>query len=345
MYLRNAWYVAAWSREVTRGLLARTFLDEPVVLWRRQDGLPCAIEDRCCHRSLPLSLGAVIGDDLRCGYHGLKYDGSGACIEIPGQPNIPERARVKSYPLAERYGCVWIWMGDPALADPAKLPDLWWCEHADWVTTRPDMVHLNADYRLIADNVLDATHLTYVHASSIGTESLTEIEPLTTQKDDEVVRVERWIYNRPPPPAYQKAGHFTGPCDRWAAVEFHPPNFCVNFAGCVDAGLGGPGKDLSLSQHKVELVALSLPTPETSTSQHYFFAFARAFGLNDPEVEAFFSAGMLDVFREDFVILEAQQHRMNQMPNAVRIDIKTDNGPILARRMLDRLIMLEHTPA
>lgn len=342
MYLRNAWYVAAWSREVTRGLLARTFLEEPVVLWRRQDGTACAIEDRCVHRSVPLSLGVVVADDLRCGYHGLKYDGAGACVEIPGQPNIPERAHVKSYPLAERYGAVWIWMGDPAVADPAKVPDLWWCEHADWVATFPNMVHLKADYRLIADNVLDATHLAYVHASSIGTEALSEIEPLTMQKDD-VVRVERWIYNRPAPPAYQKVGQFAGSCDRWAAVEFRAPNFCVNFAGCVDAGLGGPERDLSSIRPKVELVAISLPTPETNVSQHYFFCFARAFGRDDPEVERFFSEGMRQVFDEDFVILEAQQRRMSEMPNAPRIDIRTDNGPILARRMLDRLIMVERT--
>lgn len=340
MFLRNAWYVAAWDREVTRNLLARTFLNEPVVLWRKQNGTPVAIEDRCCHRHLPLSMGALVGDDLRCGYHGLKYDASGACVEIPGQSNIPSRARVKSYPLVERYGNVWIWMGEPDAADPAKLPDLWWSEHPDWTFTKPDMVRLNADYRLIADNVLDATHLTYVHTSSIGAESLVEIKPVTTQQDG-VVRVARWIYNRPPPPAYKKAGNFDGNCDRWAAVEFRAPNFSVNFAGCVDAGMGGPGKDIARSNHKVELVAISLPTPETDVSQHYFFSFARAFGHDDPDVEQFFSQGMVEVFREDFAILEAQQRRMSQMPNAPQIDIKTDNGPNLARRMLARLIEAE----
>jgi len=206
------------------------------------------------------------------------------------------------------------------------------------------MVHLQADYRLIADNVLDATHLTYVHSSSIGTESLTEIEPLTMQKDG-VVRVERWIYDRPPPPAYKKAGNLEGNCDRWASVEFRAPNYCVNFAGCVDAGMGGPDRDISRSNHKVELVAISLPTPETATSQHYFYSFARAFGHGDAEVEKFFSEGMVDVFRENFVILEAQQRRMTQMPNAPRIDIRTDNGPILARRLLERLIETEQAAA
>jgi phenylpropionate dioxygenase-like ring-hydroxylating dioxygenase large terminal subunit len=83
--LRNSWYVAAWDREVTRAPLARVFLDQPVVLYRKEDGTPVALEDRCCHRQLPLSMGKVEGDELRCGYHGLKFDSAGRCVEIPGQ--------------------------------------------------------------------------------------------------------------------------------------------------------------------------------------------------------------------------------------------------------------------
>ncbi len=339
-YLRNAWYVAAVDEELSRSPLARTIMDEPIVLWRKQDGLPAAIEDRCCHRHLPLSMGKCEGNDIRCGYHGLRFDSSGRCVEIPGQANVPETAKVKAYPVVERWHWIWVWMGDPGQADPALIPNAWWADHPEWKFSKYMPEYLKCDYRLIADNVLDATHLTYVHATSIGAGSIVDVEPVVQHSDDHVL-VYRWVLNRPPPPAYAKAGGFTGNADRYAAIEFRPPNFCVNFANCYDPGCGGPDGDTAKSVHRVELVAISLPTPETATSCHYFYAFARNFSLDDQEVEAFFSKGMYQVFAEDFVILNAQQKRMTQKPDANRIDIKTDLGPNLARRLLGRMIAAE----
>src|SRR5947208_10186817 len=112
VYLRNSWYVAAWDREVSRRPLARTYLDEPVVLFRKEDGTPVALQDRCCHRYLPLSRGKLEADRLRCGYHGLLFDADGKCVEIPGQANIPPQAKVRAFPTQERVGWIWIWMGD-----------------------------------------------------------------------------------------------------------------------------------------------------------------------------------------------------------------------------------------
>src|SRR2546423_7561339 len=123
MFLRNSWYVAARSAEVARKPLARILLNEPVALYRKEDGTPVALEDRCCHRQLPLSMGKLEGDDLRCGYHGLKFAPSGQCIEIPGQASIPPQARVRAYPLVERYRWLWIWMGAPERADPKLIPN------------------------------------------------------------------------------------------------------------------------------------------------------------------------------------------------------------------------------
>ena len=178
-FLRNSWYVAAWDREVSRRLLARTLLNEPIVLYRKENGSAVALEDRCCHRQLPLSMGKVEGDALRCGYHGLLFNNSGTCIEIPGQASVPPQARVRTYPLEEKFGWVWIWMGDPARADPALIPNWWWAGHPQWAFSRPDMIHVKCNYQLVSDNVLDVTHLAYVHASSIGASSITEF-PATT---------------------------------------------------------------------------------------------------------------------------------------------------------------------
>ena len=328
MFLRNSWYVAAWDREVTRGLLARTFLDEPVVLYRKEDGTPVALEDRCCHRQLPLSMGKLEGDALRCGYHGLLFNSQGNCIQIPGQDGVPPQARVRAYPVLEKFNWVWIWMGDPAKTDPALIPNWWWADHPEWAFTRPDMIHLRCNYQLISDNVLDVTHLAYVHASSIGSSSITEF-PATVERDERLVRLTRWIKDRPPPPLYQKAGGFPGNVDRWQIVEHTPPCFSVNFAGCEDL------------RNKIDLMALSAPTPATESSTHYFFGFLRNFGLRDAEMENIFALDMVKVFNEDFPVLEAQQRMLELKPGAPRIDIKVDAAPLAARRMLEAMISKE----
>jgi phenylpropionate dioxygenase-like ring-hydroxylating dioxygenase large terminal subunit len=325
MFLRNSWYVAAWDREISASPKRRVFLDEPVVLYRRKDGAAVALEDRCCHRQLPLSMGKVEGDHLRCGYHGLLFDSAGKCIEIPGQDAIPSQARVRSYPLLEKFGWVWIWMGEPAKADPALIPDWWWAEHRDWAFTRPDMIPVKCNYQLVSDNVLDVTHLAYVHASSIGAPSITEF-PGTVEREERLVRFTRWIKDRPPPPMYQAAGGFAGNVDRWQIVEHVPPCFSVNFAGCLD------------SRKRIDLMALSAPTPETERTTHYFFGFVRNFGLDDAGKEKIFSDGMVKVFREDIPILEAQQRALDANPGAPRIDIKVDAAPLAARRMLQSMI-------
>ena len=327
-FLRNSWYVAAWDREVTRALLARTLLGEPVVLFRKGNGEPVALEDRCCHRHLPLSMGRLEGDELRCGYHGLKFDTSGRCIEIPGQARVPPQARVRAYPVHEKYNWIWIWMGEPQKAEPALIPNWWWAEHPQWAFTRPDRVHLKCNYQLIADNVLDVTHLAYVHASSIGSSSITEF-PATVEREERLVRLTRWIRDRPPPPLYKKAGGFPGNVERWQIVEHVPPCFSVNFAGCQDA------------ERKIDLMALSAPTPESSNTTHYFFGFVRNFGLDDPELENIFAVDMVRVFNEDFPVLEAQQRNLELKPDAPKVDIKVDAAPLAARRMLDAMLARE----
>jgi phenylpropionate dioxygenase-like ring-hydroxylating dioxygenase large terminal subunit len=328
VFLRNSWYVAAWDREIDRNPLGRTLLGEPVVLYRNTKGDVVALEDRCCHRQLPLSMGKVEGDELRCGYHGLKFDASGRCVEIPGQASIPPQARVRSYPVLEKYNWVWIWMGDPANADSALIPNWWWADHADWTFTRPDRVHLKCNYQLIADNVLDVTHLAYVHASSIGALSITEF-PATVEREERLVRLTRWIRDRPPPPLYQKAGGFEGNVDRWQIAEHVPPCFTVNFGGCSD------------KKAKIDLLALSAPTPETESTTHYFFGFVRNFGLRDAATEKICSGDMVRVFNEDFPILEAQQCNLGtERPG---VDIAVDAAPLAARRMLQALMQKETT--
>ncbi len=184
MFLRNAGTSPRSTMKSIRKPLARKIMNEDIVLWRRSDGSVAAIEDRCCHRHLPLSMGTVTGDNIRCGYHGYLFNGSGQVIEIPGQANIPDKASVKRYPVVERWKWIWVWMGDPELADPSKIPDAFWADHPDWKLTKVLPVHLRCNYHLVCDNVLDVTHLTYVHPTTIGALSLVEFEPVIRQGED-----------------------------------------------------------------------------------------------------------------------------------------------------------------
>ena len=209
MFLKDYWYVAAWDHEIADGLLARTLLGEPVVLFRTADGTAVALEDHCCHRGLPLSMGKPVGEGLQCGYHGLTFDRTGACVAVPGQSQVPPGASVRAYPLVERWHWLWIWMGDPERADPALIPDWWWLDHPDWDLVKGKHLHIQCHYELITDNLLDLSHLAYVHLATIGTGSITEF-PITTEREDDLVRVTRWILDRAPPPLFKTVGGFRG---------------------------------------------------------------------------------------------------------------------------------------
>ncbi len=337
MFLHNCWYVAAWDNEIGREPFARTILDQPVVLFRTQGGEAVALEDRCCHRQLPLSLGRVVGDALQCGYHGLEFDRAGACVRVPGQTKVPPDARVKSYPVVEKWNWVWIWMGDPASADSATIPDWHWVDDPGWRTVKGNggtPLAVACDYRLITDNLLDIAHLTYVHASSIGSEAIVEF-PITTKRTERMVSMTRDVPDRAAAPFYQWAGKFKGNVDRWLTTTVEMPAYVVNDAGCVDVGTDTrPGH----RDHGVEMRVLNAPTPETATTTHYFYAHARHFGLDDDDIEEAYKTQFTQVFHEDKVVLEAQQRNMTIAPNAALIDINTDAPSIAARAMLRALI-------
>jgi vanillate O-demethylase monooxygenase subunit len=173
-WLRDCWYVIAWDHEIPAAdagpdvaLFRRVVLDEPILVYRLHDGGFAAIEDRCCHRHAPLSQGRREGDCVRCGYHGLMFDARGACVDAPGLPAIPPKACVRAYPLAVRNRWIFVWMGDPARADAALLPDNFSCDHPGW-RNRPGYLHYDTPYLLICDNLLDFSHLSYVHETSLG---------------------------------------------------------------------------------------------------------------------------------------------------------------------------------
>ena len=333
VFVRNAWYVAAWQHELAAGqALAREILGTPVVLYRTADGTPAALEDRCCHRALPLSMGRVLDDRIECGYHGLQFDRAGHCVAVPGQSAIPPGARVPAFPLVERDRFVWIWMGDPGRMDPDDIPDFHWLDHPDW-RAKPSYLHIRCNYQLLIDNLLDLSHLPFVHPTTLGEMGVAET-PAETERTPRGVRTTRWIIDRPPPPMLAKLGGFVGNIDRWQIVDFIAPSAVILDVGGAPTGTGAPEGDRSRGMSNCNLNAI---TPETETSLHQFWAQAHSAKLTVPGITEGMHDQVRTAFLEDIAFLEAQQRRNGARPDAARIDINADAAHLQARRLMDRL--------
>lgn len=339
MFLRNSWYVAAWGSEVTRQkMMRRVILGEPVVFYRTLDGQPVALEDRCCHRHAQLSQGKLVGDNLECPYHGFTYDTSGACVCIPGQSQIPPRARVKSYPVVERHQWIWIWTGDPTLANPDKIEDFHWMDDPAW-RAAGERLELKGNYVLLVENLLDLSHLSYVHPTTLGTEKVAQT-PMQVERLPHGVRVIRWIMDSPPPPFFQRMGGFAPDqhVDRWQIIDWTPPAFVRIDAGCALAGAGAREGDRSKG---ISMRNLNAITPETEHTTHYFWAQAHNFRIEHRWVTDLAFRNVHTAFLEDLAIIGAQQENIDLDSGAQRVDMNHDAGGLAARRMLEAMIAEE----
>ena len=341
MFIRNCWYVAAWDIEVPpQGLLARTLLDEPVLLYRDTRGRVVALEDRCCHRAAPLSLGRQEGDCVRCMYHGMKFDPSGACVEIPGQETIPAKACVRSYPVVERDRLVWIWMGEPARADAGAIADFFWHDSPQW-RMKPGYLHYQAHYQLIVDNLLDFSHLAFVHPTTLGTQSAAELKPSIERdtRGNGQLTISRWYLNDEMPNLHKRVATFEGKVDRWQVYQWSPPALLRMDAGSAPAFTGAPeGRRVP---EALQFRHTSIQTPETDSTSHYWFCQARNFELDNEALTEQIFADVLVAFEEDRRMIEGQQKVMKQVPGRPMIPIAADAGLNQARWLLDRMARAE----
>jgi phenylpropionate dioxygenase-like ring-hydroxylating dioxygenase large terminal subunit len=338
MFLKNAWYVAAWDKEVTQSLLPVTILNEPIVLYRKADGTPVALEDACPHRKSPLSMGRLIGDELECGYHGLTFDCSGACVKAPGSQRIPAGAQVRSYPLAERYGLVWIWMGDTQAADPDEIVQIEEWGDPAWGVNRGDAMTVDCHYLYVTDNLLDPSHVAWVHRSSFGNAAC-EAEPLKTVVAENGVTVSRWMHDVEVAPFYAKFVKFAGNCDRKQHYEVRFPSHAIIKATFAPAGTGS---DDAQQQADVFLMnSYNFMTPVDDTHTRYYWFQTRNFDPDDEDVSRQFDGDVRHAFEEDRLVLTAVHQGMarRRTPN---IDLAIDSGPWRFRRALAQMIEREH---
>jgi phenylpropionate dioxygenase-like ring-hydroxylating dioxygenase large terminal subunit len=337
MYLTNAWYVAGWSREFTDKPMARTFLDEPIVLYRGKNGRVVALEDRCCHRAMPLSHGEVFDSNIRCEYHGLMFDGAGRCVEIPGQQVISANTKVRSYPVEERDDLVWIWMGDAEKANSEQI--VRWPWHGTWPYKAKSEV-LKCNYLLVSDNLLDQTHAAYVHKATLASDpdAYARAEMQTTPTPDGVKFV-RWMLNCIPPGLYASAVKFNGRVDRWQEFEYVAPSCILQFTGALDVGKGA--YESGVRDGGFGLRIFYGITPESEDRTWFFWSTANGYRQNEPAATEQLFHSIEAAFKEDEDVLEVQHATMRRLPDRPLVNINSDGARVHARLALERKIAAE----
>lgn len=335
-FLRNQWYVAAEAAELSAGgpPLGRIFLNEAVVLYRSVPGRIVALEDRCCHRRAPLSRGKIEGEHLRCGYHGIVYDPTGRVVQVPGQERLPPGAELIAYRTVERYGYVWIWMGAAERADEGLIPDFRWNTAEGW-TSGGGILAVHCNYLMLVDNLLDLSHVPFLHENSVGSSNDTNPE-LSWERGENFVRGIRVARNLAPTPRLQKMG-VSANIDTFKIMTFQPPAHIALEITQREANIGADAQP----RFSYRAYILNSMTPETPTSCHYFWRNARDWQIDDAELTTFLCKATAQAFAEDKEMLEATQKIIDLDPARREIDFNADAGGLQARRIVDRLIAAE----
>ena len=332
MFVLNTWYVAAWSHEVTRQPVRRVICEQPIVLFRTRAGAPVALADRCAHRAFPLSAGRCIDDSVECGYHGFTYGPDGSCTKVPAQTTIPERARVRAYPIHEKDGWIWIWAGEAELADPAAIPDTHWMADPEWATVTHS-VHFKCRADLIHDNLLDLTHESFLHKTTVGDDYIYQ-HGITVEVEGNVVNVDRLMPSVEAPPLYADTMNISGSYDRFHCTEFFVPNLHVLHSGIT--GEGRPREEGYL------IKVLNGITPIDAENSWYYYAFSRNFAVDNQAATEQLKEGLAVVLKEDAEALEAQEIGMRGRPDGeFDVLIAQDGGVAKARRVMNALLKQE----
>lgn len=337
-YLQRTWYVAALSTEVgPEALFPRKLLGTPVVLYRRADGTPVALHDRCPHRFAPLHLGKRIGDEVACLYHALQFDCTGQCTKNPhGTGHIPKAARVRTFPVVERYGFIWIWMAEEA-PDLDLLPDYSPLDIGHPNAVGYTYMHMPANYELIIDNVMDLSHIDHVHGEIITTRG--KLSPIVPQIRETPANISaRWEWSQQPammifanflPRPADEARHYFD--ITWSA----PANIQLSVGAVQD----DKSFDEAISQYDLHTC-----TPEDEFSTHYFFATRRNHVVEDAEYNRLKIEGMHAAFEnEDGPVIRAVQQEMGTADffSLDPVLMSNDIAAVKVRKLLQKMIAAE----
>ncbi|MCB5363403.1 aromatic ring-hydroxylating dioxygenase subunit alpha [Pusillimonas sp. CC-YST705] len=339
-FVRNAWYAGLWASELPVGqLVAQTILNEPVVFYRKEDGAPAAILDRCSHRFAPLSMGKLVaGDRIQCPYHGLEFGPDGKCVNNPHPPcSIPAAAHLPGFQVVEKHSLIWIWMGNKP-ADPQLIPDYSCLDEGDPLhITDPGYLNIKAHYELIVNNLLDLSHVVYVHDGILGSPGIVQSD-VQVETQGEVVTVSRYakdvaqpsMFTMLAPEGYERGDSFT--TISWYA----PSNLFLETGTCKTGQPKASGTGY---------LAIHLLTPETERTTHYRFSAVRWNVMttgdehNEQIRRKIYELRNFAFAQQDGPVIEAQQRRMDQARKALApVLLSIDAGPTRYKRVLDRML-------
>jgi phenylpropionate dioxygenase-like ring-hydroxylating dioxygenase large terminal subunit len=323
---RNQWYVAAGAAELGTGLLPRMLLGRPVVMYRRPDGTPVALADRCAHRGFPLSKGVLKNDVIRCGYHGIAFDSSGACVHVPTQEAVPRQMRVASYPIVEKSLWLWIWMGDPAKMDAALIPDLGY-ENGNYHNSFHKCYPIPGNFQLVHENVLDATHASYLHPGVIDNEDLSEVTVTAPELEvrGNFIRTSRTFKNFIPSTMVARSYCLQEgvPVDRYLATETRLPSFVMIINRYTD-----PANPRNIISEQLGHIPI---TPASDTTSYHFLGFSTTYPSGGPEDIEFFR-GIID---QDAIAIGASQSYFEESDADFKeVSVKADEAALRSRRIV-----------
>lgn len=335
-YPYNQWWVAAYASELTQTPLGRTILGERVVMYRTQAGEPVALAGLCPHRSFPMEMGTLENDVLTCGYHGFRFAPSGKCVGIPSQEKVPASFCTRKYPLAQRGDFVWIWTGDPALADESKVPDLLGYGIGDpaWHVEQRPILELKSRYTLLIENLMDLSHVTFIHPVSIpGGAAVVKIPVEMTEKHGRVNAIRRGR-GLPTNPLHQLFfPGFTGPIDRHFDSEFFGP--------CL-IRTGGEMFNTETGEYMGSVHYMHAMTPVDEHNTLYFILVPRDIRQGDADFDAASLASYKKIQPEDKLILERIEEGLQSTRKLQpEISARIDTPALKVRYLIERQIKAE----
>lgn len=337
-FLHNRWYSAGWSEDIGREPLARRIIDRPIVLFRSETGDPVALLDTCPHRFAALSLGKIVGNQLECPYHGLRFDEHGVCVHNPHGPIIPEGARVRKFPVVEHDGLVWIWMGKAEEADESSITRFPMLNRPDhFAYTRGLTMEMPLSYELITDNLMDLSHTAFIHADSLGSDCLVPGQ-IATRHDGDAIWSDRIGFNGSAPRAFWA----TGGCnqddrvDYWTDIRWTAPaNFYI-YAGVTASGAS--------REEGSEISSVQILTPASAGRTYYFIKHFRDYARHDDAMTLVLEKAIIDAFaNEDEPMIARATENMagRDFWEMKPVVLPCDTAAIRVRRTREKLLREE----
>lgn len=334
----NAWYVAATSKEIGENLMSRWLLEQSVLLYRTDEGRPVALDNRCPHRSFPLSQGRRIGNNVACGYHGMTFAPDGRCVQVPAIGRTAGNLRTRAYPVVERAPLIWVWLGDPSLADEALIPDHLPLTESGWAMVS-GYYYIQANYVGLHENLQDLSHFEHLHRSSIGAPDQSVADIAVDQREEGIFS-KRTYANVLAPPLWKdilelKSDRIT----RTIEEAFRSPALCEALTTITDE----TSEAAERRSHRLRI--LHFITPESQHRTHYFWFFGRDFAIDDAEIGEKLRQGVATAFLEDKQALEsiAELVSKDSRTDFKELSFASDKSGILLRRCLGQLAHAERS--